>query len=236
MQNNNLSYNLNRSNDHVDVDYNSSFGDQLSSLQKRNLNCLILAHLNINSIRNKFDQLVNGIKGSIDVLMISETKLDDSFPSMLFLIEIYGPPYRLDRNSRGGGILVYVHEDIPCKLIPMKNCTIKGLFLELNLRSKKWLINCSYNPDGTFLSHHLNSIEKSLDLLSGNYEIIFLMSDFNDNTEDINLKNFWDLHNFKNLIKEPTCFKNPVNPTCVDLMLTNSKKHFQNSCAIQTEL
>ena len=62
-----------------------------------------------------------GIKGNTDVLMISETKLDDSFPSMQFLTEDYGPPYRLDRNSHGGGILVYVLEDIPCKPIPMKN-------------------------------------------------------------------------------------------------------------------
>ena len=57
--------------------------------------------------------------------MISETKLDDSFPSMRFLIEGFGPPFRSGRNSRGGGILVYVREDIPCKLIPMKNCSIE---------------------------------------------------------------------------------------------------------------
>ena len=82
MRNDNLSYNLNRSNDHIDVDSNSYFEDQLSSLQKKNLNHLILAYLNINSIRNKYDQLVNGIKGNIDVLMISATKLDDSFTSM----------------------------------------------------------------------------------------------------------------------------------------------------------
>ena len=63
----NLSYNLNRSNDHVDVDSNSCFGDQLSSLRKKNLNRLILTHLKINSIRNKFDQLVNCIKSNIDV-------------------------------------------------------------------------------------------------------------------------------------------------------------------------
>ena len=117
MRNNNLSYNLNSSNDHFDVNSNSYFVGQLSSLRKKNLNRLILAHLNINSIRNKFNQLVNGIKGNIDVLMISETKLDDYFPSMQFLIEGYRPPYRLDRNSHGGGILVYVPEDIPCKPI-----------------------------------------------------------------------------------------------------------------------
>ena len=215
-----MSYNLNRSNDHVNVDSSSYFGDQMSSLRKKNLNRLILARLNINTIRNKFDQLVNGIKGNIDVLMISETKLDDSFPSMQFLIEGYGPSYRLDRNSHGGGILVYEREDIPCNLIPMKNCTIEGFFLELNLRSMKWLISCSYNPHRTFISHHLSSTGKNLDLLSGNYENIFLMADFNADMENINLKNFCDLYNFKNLIKEPTCFKNPVNPTCIDFMLT----------------
>ena len=223
----NLGYNLNRFNDHVDVDSNNYFWDQLSSLRKKNLNRLILAQFNINSMRNKFDQLVNGIKGNIDVLMISETKLDDSFPSMQFLIEGYGPPYRLDRNSHGSGILGYVREDIPCKVIPMKNCTIEGLFLELNLRSKKWLISCSYNPHRTFISHDLNSIGKNLDLLSG---------DFNADMENINLKNFCNLYSFKNLIKEPTCFKYPVNPTCIDLMLTNPYRSFQKSCAIETGL
>ena len=155
---------MNRSNDHVDVDSNSYFGDRLSSLRKKILNHQILAHLNITSKRNKFDQLVNGIKGNIDALMISETKLEDSFPSMQFSVEGYGPPYRLGRNSHGGGILVYVRKDIPCKHIVMKNCTIEGFFLELNLRSKKWLISCSYNPHRTFISHQLNSTGKNLDL------------------------------------------------------------------------
>ena len=38
------------------------------------------------------------------------------------------------------------------------------------------------------------------------------MGNFNADMENINLKNFCNLYNFKNLIKEPTCFKNPVNP------------------------
>ena len=62
------------------------------------------------------------------------------------------------------------------------------------------------------------------------------MGHFNANMENINLKNLCDSYNFKNLIKEPTCFKNPVNPTCIDLMLTNSYRSFQSSCAIETGL
>ena len=76
----------------------------LSNIRKNNIN-LILAHININSIRNKFDQLVDYVKEKFDVLMISETKIDDSFPTMPFHIEGYCV-FRLDRNEYGGGILV----------------------------------------------------------------------------------------------------------------------------------
>ena len=118
----------------------------------------------------------------------------------------------------------------------MKNCSIEGFFIELNLKSKKWLISCSYNPHRNFISHHLNIIGKNLDLLSGNYENIFLIGDFNADMENVSLKHFCDLYNLKNLIKVPTCFKNPENPKCIDLMLTSSYRSFQNSCAIETGL
>ena len=52
----------------------------LYSIGKRNLNKLVVAHLNINSLRLKFDSLVQKITGNVDILMISETKLDNSFP------------------------------------------------------------------------------------------------------------------------------------------------------------
>ena len=108
----------------------------LSNIRKNNINRLILAHININSIRKKLDQLVDGIKGKVDVLMISETKTDNSFPAMQLLIE-KNCVFRLDRNEYGDGILVYVREDIPSKLIPMKNRSIESFFIEQDLRTKK---------------------------------------------------------------------------------------------------
>ena len=51
------------------------------------------------------------------VLMIPETKIDKTFPSRQFYIEGFKPSYRLDRNCHVDGILVYVREDIPSKLI-----------------------------------------------------------------------------------------------------------------------
>ena len=64
---------------------------------------LIIAHLDINSIRNKFDPLSFTVENDGDILLISETKLDDSFPSVQFKICGYSMSYRYDRNSMGGG-------------------------------------------------------------------------------------------------------------------------------------
>ena len=69
---------------------------------------LIFAHLNINAIRNKFDLLTEQVSGNIDLLMISETKIDESFAVVNFLLPEFNVPYRSDRGSIGGGILLYV--------------------------------------------------------------------------------------------------------------------------------
>ena len=82
---NNSSINIEGCNTSVlhDINKVSDCNNTLKSLRKDNLNKLIFAHLNINSIQNKFELLSEQIKGN--VLMISETKIDDSFPVGQFL-------------------------------------------------------------------------------------------------------------------------------------------------------
>ena len=75
------------------------------------------------------------MNNNIDILMISETKLDPSFPNGQFHIHSFSERYRFDRNGNGGGILLYISEDIPSKLILTK-MTIQRFFLEINLRKK----------------------------------------------------------------------------------------------------
>ena len=108
---------------------------ELRNLRLKNPNRLICAHLNKNSVRSKFELLINIIKDNIDILMISETKLDSSFPKGQFQLHGYSEPYRLDRNGYGGGILLYIREDIPSKIIESK-MKIEGFFVELHLRRK----------------------------------------------------------------------------------------------------
>ena len=60
-----------------------------------------------------FEFLCSKINPNLDLLLVSVTKLDDSFPTPRFLMSGFCKPYRLDRCSNGGALLLYIKEDIP---------------------------------------------------------------------------------------------------------------------------
>ena len=99
----------------------------LKSLRCNSLNKMVFAHLNIKSIRKKFELLPEQVRGNVDVLMVSETKVDDSFPIGNFLIRGFSPPHRLGRVSKGGGIMLYIREDIPSNLLATDKERIESL-------------------------------------------------------------------------------------------------------------
>ena len=73
----------------------------IKRLKLSNPNKILLGHLNINSVRSKFECLRDIINNNIDILLISETKLDVTFPVGQFLINGFHSPVRKDRNDKG---------------------------------------------------------------------------------------------------------------------------------------
>ena len=122
---------------------------------------MFLGHLNINSIRNKFESVQEIIRNTFDIFLFSETKIDSSFPSQQFSIPEYRI-FRKDRNTRGGGLLFYVKHDLNCKVLT--NCPMRQNFeiiaLEMKLPKTNWLIIGTYKPlslsDITFTSEIKN--------------------------------------------------------------------------------
>ena len=110
-------------------------------------------------------------------MVISETKLDDSFPENQFKIPVYFSSFRLDRDQNGGGIVVFVREYITAKFLSFEDKPIEAVFIELNFWKKKWLLSCSYNPNKNKISNHLQRFRNSLDLYSEKYENIILIGD-----------------------------------------------------------
>ena len=52
--------------------------------------------------------------------MISEKKIDKIFPLGQFKISRFNIPFRLDHHSSGEGIMLFILEDLPAKLIDSK--------------------------------------------------------------------------------------------------------------------
>ena len=77
----------------------------------------IIGQLNINSIRNKLNFLESETSNHLDMLLVSEIKIDESFPSPQFLVDGFFRPHRLNRRANGGGILLYVKDDISSCLL-----------------------------------------------------------------------------------------------------------------------
>ena len=213
----------------------------LKELRIKYLNNIIIGHLNINALANKFDALSSIIKDKLDILVICETKLGDSYPDKQFYIEGY-KKYRLDRNENGGGgVMIYVRSDIPSdkleKHVFSKN--VEALFVEINLRKSKLLLVGTYHsthPEyGTSDNDFFEQMGFALDVYS-NYDKFLLAGDFNVEEDETPIQEFLEAFGARNLVKEKTCFKSLDNPSCIDLFLTNSHLSFQKTTTVSTGL
>ena len=79
------------------------------------------------------------------MFLVSETKIGSSFPNSQFRLAGYRM-FRHDRDSFGGGLCMYVNENIPVKQLNSHKDDSETLFLEINLRLRKWLIVGAYKP------------------------------------------------------------------------------------------
>ena len=129
--------------------------------------------------------------------------------------------------------MFYVREDIPAKLLSVETLPRKVFLLKL-ICGKKWLFSCSYNQNRDNISSHLQTITKRLDLYISHYDNIIIVGDFNTEIGETSMNAFCERYSLSSLIKEPTCYKNPANPSSIDLILTNSSRSFQNSSVVET--
>ena len=109
----------------------------LKKINENSSNELIVGYLNINSIRKKFAFLEDVINRNLDIILLSETKPNDSFPSVKFILKVYGIPHNFGRNFKGGVLLFYVCEDIASKFLKLgSDYNIESIYFEINLRKR----------------------------------------------------------------------------------------------------
>ena len=181
----------------------------VQKMKCKNPNNIIIGHLNINFIRQKLEFLMEIIGTNIDLLLISETKLNATFP--LASSSLMDSMFLLEKIGMIKGVVFF-------------------------FRKSKWILIGSYNPHKDLIRNHLSSIGGKLNELCLKYEHFILIGDFNSEMRKEPMQVFCDTYNFKCLVKEPTCYKNMDNPSCIDLILTNKSLSFQHTSTIETGL
>ena len=180
-------------------------------------------------MRNKIIDLRCILKEiSIEYIAISETKLDGSFPDSQFKIDGYHfPPYRRDRNCHGGGLMVYIKNDIiATRLIEFEPQEIECICTKI--AKKHWLVFSVYRPPKSGnLDDFLTVLHLAIDKASGKYKNVVIMGDMNINTFEHSssldkLNELCDTLDLYNLVKVSTC-EMKGSSTSIDLILKNRR-------------
>ena len=101
-------------------------------------------------------------------MILTETKSGDSFPNLQFLADGFSEPFRIDRNRSGGGVMIYVWDNIPSKLLTKHFLPndIKSLLVKLNFRKRQWFLQRTYHPPSQSDQYFFENVDKALDMYS----------------------------------------------------------------------
>ena len=208
-----------------DVTVNNSPFNAVKDIRLKYARNIIISHINVNSLRRKFDELSCLLQNAyVDILCISETKLDSADKDTLFNVEGF-TSFRQDKRKNSGGLMIYVNDQIPCRQVQMNTNTeildVESLTVELIFeKDDKWLLCYIYkNPkvsDNDYECYFSNLFNKIASL----YDTYMFIGDFNMNFLDpkSRIHDICSVHGLHNQITAPTCWKGATG-TLIDLFL-----------------
>ena len=207
---------------------------------------LFVSHINIRSILSvddsgsRLDHLYNYMckDNKIDIMFLSETKLDNTIKNEDIDIEGY-QVYRKDRNRSGGGVAIYTRNEFQVEYLTDLNIDgIEMLWLKI-MADKPFLVAVYYRPPNQSSDESkffLDCMYATIDVISDKYKHlpIFIMGDFNDRCsswlsshKDSELGDelvyLLDSFNFIQLIDQPT-----RNQNLLDLFITSNPELVDN--------
>ena len=199
-------------------------------------NNMIIGHLNVNSLNLKFKEVKDLIvRCKFEVMVLTETKLDDSYRDALFEIDNYDM-YRQDKRSNSGGIMIYVSKILPSTLGNINNFDddIECVSVEITCNETKLMVLGMYKNPKMNPNVFKVYFEKSCEEVLEKYENVIIIGDLNFNMlQDNVLSQMCPPYNLTNIIKEPTCFKSN-NATLIDVMLVTKRRKFIKGFSIDT--
>jgi len=190
---------------------------------------LKIIHLNVCSLKDKIG-ILEAEFGSYDVICITETWLHSGINNTEISIPNFHFPFRKDRESRGGGVAVYVKSSLNVKLL--NNLTIAGLeavWVQIRCKSRTYIIGTIYRADKSEAYWELidQSIGNAVDLnmytiVAGDFNLDIL------NTNKTKIDNIELLHGLKQIVTDATRIT-PNSKTLIDLLFVTNNTDVRNS-------
>ena len=188
-----------------------SINIEISNGSPINTGDLIVVHFNIDSItaEGRLEQLKIVCQTlKVDILIITESKLDESIPNSMIEISNFHEPLRRDRNRHGGGCLIYISDNLTFKqMSDLQSDKYEHIWADVKVNEKIYSINALYRPSTD------NTNEKYEEFLT---ESETLLLRFNTHRSDIKIiasdLNFGNIYS-----KSVTLDPKPLDQTAPEL-------------------
>lgn len=164
-----------------------------------------LCHLNIRSLLAHFDDF-RTLVDDFDVVGVSETWLGDGVDAEAITIDGF-TFYRQDRQTRGGGVGIYVSNKI--KSISLISSSINNhceqIWIRIKIKNTSFAVGCVYRPPKGSLPSFIESLDDSLSLIFPTVDELICFGDVNiDLLSNGILVNSLEAYGLEQLINEPT--------------------------------
>lgn len=207
---------------------------------------LTFFYTNANSIYTKLDELRIRVSNSQPTfILITETWMKDDTQDLIGIAG-YAHFTHYRQNMKGGGVVIYVKEDIcGCTVVASVNedfkCdtipSINMLWLDVHIHRQKFLVGCVYRPGSISPEENLEFID-TIKKVSNNRDNVIVFGDFNYpeinwktltlTTQERKAMDFLDAYseiNMRQLVTFPTRIRNDQK-SLLDLILISDKKFF----------
>ena len=192
---------------------------EMRQVRSKCRNNVLISYLNINSFRYKFMEIGEILYDQLsDICFFAETKLDATFNQNCFSVPDY-KSFRQDRNSSGGGLMVYVRSNLPVRHRPdlELESPAETIVLDVCINNRKWAVVGAYRPPWVDNKRFSDIVTKGTDKIATQFDNILILGDLNydcmDKSKGSTLFDLCDIFDFRNLIKSPTCFTKNFTPS-----------------------
>jgi len=211
------------------------YTDNAFQAEAKNIDGLTIMHFNARSLKTNFKFIKNYVKElgkNFHIIAVSESWLDGDSDLKEYALEHYEMYNVFRPGKRGGGVALYIRNNLRATKIENKSCFLEGicehLTVELNVEGgKNVVIACIYRTPGSELELFSNHVDNFLKAVNKN-KSIYLCGDFNidllRSDKHCGTKHFLDMlysYGLFPMINKPTRVTS-VSATLIDNIFTNS--------------